>query len=320
MAPLLPYTIISPVKDEAVWLPQTIASIVGQTHRPERWVIVDDGSSDRTYEIAQGAAEEHPWIIVVKARGGGAPRARGAPIVRAFNEGLDHAGDGFEFVVKLDGDLFLPSHYFAWVSEMFARAPRVGIAGGRCWIFTRGIWKEDDVGGHTVAGNIKAYRMKCLSDIGGLQPSMGWDGIDELAARARGWEVAVATELQVLHYKLRGSRQKWWAARWEEGVGMRFMDYRLEFAVIRAGFRAVREAPFILSGAVMLAGFVVATLRGVEQVPDPLARAELRAEQRTRLRMLGRAGRGASRTDGPAFWSIPEERVGPAAQSVPEDA
>ena len=44
---------------------------------------------------------------------------------------------------------------------------------------------------------------------------MGWDGIDEMAARARGWQVVVATELQILHFNVRGSRQKWWLARWE---------------------------------------------------------------------------------------------------------
>ena len=47
------YAIVSPVKDEAERLELTLRSVCEQTHRPVRWVIVDDGSSDGTRELAE---------------------------------------------------------------------------------------------------------------------------------------------------------------------------------------------------------------------------------------------------------------------------
>src|SRR5436305_1128228 len=129
VAALPTYTIVSPVRDEAEHLARTAEALVGQTHLPQEWVIVDDGSTDGTREIAGRYAAEHPWIRVVEV-GTSHERARGAPIVRAFNRGRAALGAPTDVVVKLDGDVFLPPHYFAWVCRVFADDPRAGIAGG----------------------------------------------------------------------------------------------------------------------------------------------------------------------------------------------
>jgi len=45
------YVIISPVRDEEEHIQATIESVSNQTVRPAEWVIVDDGSTDRTGAI-----------------------------------------------------------------------------------------------------------------------------------------------------------------------------------------------------------------------------------------------------------------------------
>jgi poly-beta-1,6-N-acetyl-D-glucosamine synthase len=298
------YVIVSPVRDEAEHLGRTIESIVEQRHRPAEWVIVDDGSSDDTPQIAAAAAAEHDWIrVVARPERASAGRARGKPIVEAFNAGLDTVSAAHEFVVKMDGDLYVPPHYFDWVARTFAHYPRAGIVGGFGLIPDGGDWVPDQIGRHNVAGYIKAYRRACLDEIGGLQASMGWDGIDEYSARSRGWTSHSLTELVVLHYRRRGARQKWWRARWEEGTGNAFMGYLPSFAVLRAGYRGVVERPPILSGIVLFAGYAWSRLTRRPQVPDPAARQELRREQRARLRR-----RGATvppRQPGPALFRDP---------------
>jgi biofilm PGA synthesis N-glycosyltransferase PgaC len=295
-----PYVIVSPVRDEAEHLGRTIESIAAQKHRPAEWVIVDDGSTDATPEIAAAAAAEHEWIRVVsrpdRAR---AARGRGKPIVEAFNAGLDSVTAPHEFVVKMDGDLFVPPHYFDWVARTFDRYPRAGIVGGFGLIPDGREWVPDQIGRHNVAGYIKAYRRACLDEIGGLQASMGWDGIDEYSARARGWTSHPLTELVVLHYRRRGARQKWWRARWDEGRGNAFMGYLPAFVVLRAGYRGLLERPPILSGIVLFAGWAWSRLTRRPQVPDAAARDELRREQRARLR---RRATTASSEPGPAFF------------------
>lgn len=309
------YAIVSPVRDEGEWLAQTAQSLVCQHHRPAEWLIVDNGSSDDTPEIARALAASYEWIRVIEVPAT-QDRARGGPIVRAFNVGLAHLEIDVRFVVKLDGDLFLPAHYFAWVAAVFAREPRAGIVGGRLMIWDGRRWIEDDVGAHTVHGAIKAYELTCLRDIGGLHESMGWDGIDEYAARARGWSVVVLSELQVLHYKQRGSRQRAWRARWEEGLGMAFQGYTPAFALVRSAYRGLVEPPRAASGLLMLAAYGSGLLRRGVGVRDQAAVAELRAEQRQRLRNLLRPivpGQGP----GPAHWTAAAARQAASERPAP---
>lgn len=283
------YAIVSPVKDEAERLELTLRSVCAQTHRPRRWVIFDDGSSDATRELASGWAEREPWITVVGAVEDeqGRDRARGGRVVRAFERGRVHLREPHEIVVKLDGDIELPPDYFERVARTFARDQDAGIVGGRVFVPGRdGRWVPEKVGRHTVHGAIKAYRVACLNEFGGLRESMGWDGIDEYGAKARGWKVIPLQDLHVRHHARRGSKQRWWRARMEEGRGARYMGYLPAFVVARSGYRMMVERPPVLGGLALLAGWSAATLGGAPQVDDPLAIQALRSEQRSRLRRL----------------------------------
>ncbi len=301
------YSVVSPVRDEADYLAVTAASLVSQTHRPLRWVIVDDGSTDNTRSIAEEWAAEHPWIEVVGSERKH-ERARGAPIVAAFRRGLRELDQRPDVVVKLDGDLFLPAHYFAWVASVFAKDPRAGIVGGTVWMPEDGRWRLDyGKTSHNVHGVAKAYRYDCLDDIGGLQESMGWDGIDEYAARARNWHVHALGELAILHYKPRGSKQRPLQARWEEGRGNAFMGYRWQFMLLRAAYRGLVERPRVLGGLALLAAYLDARLRRLPRVADPGAIAELRREQAQRMGALLRMKHDVEPAaplpgGGPAYW------------------
>lgn len=299
------YAVISPVRDEERFLATTASSVIAQTHRPHQWVIVDDGSTDATRSIAESYAAEYDWITVI-ASGARHERARGAPIVEAFNAGRAALRGPTELTVKLDGDLFLPAHYFEWIAASFARDPRAGIVGGSILTLVEGRWERDAVSRHNVIGAAKAYRTDCLEEIGGLRPSMGWDGIDEYAARARGWRVHVLSELPILHYKHRGSKQPWYRARWEEGRGAHYMSYHPAFLAIRAAYRMLVERPSILGGLVLGAGFTYGHLTRALQIDDVGARDLLRQEQRARMRGLLHGARHAPEQalagGGPALW------------------
>src|SRR4051794_13842902 len=122
------YAVITPVRDEARNLPRTAASMVAQSERPVRWLIVDDGSTDGTRELAESLAREHDWISVIAAGPRSGTRARGGPIVRAFERGLETFAERPEIVVKMDADLELPSDCFERLLELFAGDPRAGVA------------------------------------------------------------------------------------------------------------------------------------------------------------------------------------------------
>lgn len=309
----LTYAVVTPVRDEERFLPVTARSIVAQRPRPAKWVIVDDGSADRTGEIADALAAEHEWITTLH-RTRSDSRERGAPIVRAFEAGYLLIDPETDVVVKLDGDLHLPAEYFDWVLAVFARLPTAGIVGGTLYVHDGQRWIPDRVGRHTVHGAAKAYRRRCLGEMGGLQAAMGWDGIDEYAARARGWSVVSLSELSILHYKPRGSKQRWWRSRWEEGRGAHFMGYGFHGIVVRVTYRALREHPVLIGGLVLGAGYLWALAHGAARNDDAEATKLMRSEQRARLRSL-LAGRGDLRPSdvldgvGPAFWALEDAAV-----------
>src|SRR3981189_1064338 len=68
-SPVMPletrYVLISPCRNEAAFMRQTLNSVVGQSLRPARWVIVDDGSTDGTPAILAEYASRHEWIWIV---------------------------------------------------------------------------------------------------------------------------------------------------------------------------------------------------------------------------------------------------------------
>jgi glycosyltransferase involved in cell wall biosynthesis len=60
------YLLITPARNEEAFLELTIQSVVNQTVRPKRWLIVSDGSTDRTDEIVARFAQQHDWIELLR--------------------------------------------------------------------------------------------------------------------------------------------------------------------------------------------------------------------------------------------------------------
>ena len=58
------YCLISPARNEAEYIKQTLDSVLGQTVLPKRWIIIDDGSTDDTPAILAEYAAKHQFIEV----------------------------------------------------------------------------------------------------------------------------------------------------------------------------------------------------------------------------------------------------------------
>ena len=81
-----PYVLVTPARNEAAFIEKTIESVIHQTVLPMKWVIVDDGSTDKTPEIVGRYLAQYPWIEMVRM-----PQRRDRSFAgqgAAFNAGL----------------------------------------------------------------------------------------------------------------------------------------------------------------------------------------------------------------------------------------
>ena len=124
------YIAITPARDEERLLPRLLVSMVAQTRRPERWIVIDDGSTDRTGEILDRAAHYHPWIEPQHLPRGGARAPGGESVIMRFLP--RETWEGYDAILRLDADLtFKPQFAELLLAEM-EKDPRLGIAGPRC--------------------------------------------------------------------------------------------------------------------------------------------------------------------------------------------
>ena len=198
--------LVSPVYNEATNLERTARSVAGQTRRPDRWLIVDDGSTDETLAIARRLEAELDFLTVIEAPATVAPGADNLALARearAFNAGLERAGwRSYALIGKLDGDVELPPEWFATLLARFAADERLGLAGGRLAEPERGgSWRQIPIPSHHVHGAVKLYRRKCLEAIGGVQERLAWDTIDETYARMRGYASRSFGDLVGRHHR-----------------------------------------------------------------------------------------------------------------------
>jgi glycosyltransferase involved in cell wall biosynthesis len=293
-ADALTYAAVTPARNEAANLRRVASCLARQTQRPAEWVIVDDGSTDETPSIARELAQQVPWVRVVSLENGqpGTEQIRlgrrSGRDVAAFSAGLAALADLPEVVVKLDADVSFEPHYFERLLAEFAADPTLGIASGCAYELENGSWRPRHVTGSRVRGATRAYRRSCLEHVLPLEQRLGWDFVDELQARLRGWKTRSLPGLAFRHHRRMGERdgaRRGWVAQGEVAY---YCGYRLPYIVLRTLHRCRKEP----AAVALLGGFAASALRRHGRHPDPALRALLREEQR--LRHLPRRAREAT--------------------------
>jgi poly-beta-1,6-N-acetyl-D-glucosamine synthase len=280
------YVVITPVRDEEAFLAATIDSMIRQTVRPVEWIIVNDGSNDKTGNIIDSYASRYPWIRAVHRKDRGF-RKSGGGVVDAFNDGYhDLVTSDWEFIVKFDGDLTFEADYFEKCFEEFERDARLGVGGGMICNLIDGVEQVEEAPAFHVRGATKIYRRACWEGIGGLWPAPGWDTIDEVKANFIGWSTRSFRNLHLLHHRPTGKADGLWGGFVKYGRANYICGYHPLFMLGKC-LRRLRQRPLLLGSIALLYGYVSGYVKRIPQVNDPAAIAYLRRQQLNRL--VGRA-------------------------------
>jgi glycosyltransferase involved in cell wall biosynthesis len=280
------YVLITPAHNEEAFIEKTLASMVAQTVLPERWVIVDDGSTDQTAKIVQKYVERYQWIELV-----GRPQRKDRSFAckaYAFNAGLERTRSlEFDVIGNLDADLSFDPEYLEFLIGKFAEDPLLGVAGTP---FTEDggydTARDSFEGENHVAGGCQLFRRQCFENVGGYipNPAGGIDWIAVTTARMKGWRTRSFPEKRFHHYRTLGTAGKNnWAASFSYGE----KDYCLGGSPLWQLFRvAYRTTKRPIDGLALLFGYCCAASRRVKRPVSVELMRFHRREQMNKLRAV----------------------------------
>jgi biofilm PGA synthesis N-glycosyltransferase PgaC len=282
------YVLITPCRNEARLIEETIKSVVAQTVLPLKWVIVNDGSTDATGEIVARYAAKHSWIEVVNRPV--RKERHFAAKVEAFNAGQERVKHlSYEIIGNLDADVSLDADHFEFLLSKFSQGERLGVAGT--------VFREPDgynsgtdsfEGQSYVSGQCQIFRRRCFEEIGGYVPSKA-GGIDWMAvttARMVGWKTRSFREKCFLHHRPLGTAERGMTA---SAFAYGKKDYILGghpvWQVFRCTYRMTKR-PYLMGGIALFAGYVTGFLGRAERPVSPELMRFHRREQMLKLKAI----------------------------------
>lgn len=285
------YVLITPARNEETFIGDTVRSVMAQTRRPRRWIIVSDGSTDGTDRIVSELASGTDWIELIRM-----PERRDrqfAAKANAFNAGFARLrGLDFDLIGNLDADITLPPDYFEFLLARFAEDPRLGVAG------TPFVEDHDRPDQHTyahkdanldhVSGACQVFRRACFEAVGGYVPIKGGaiDWIAVTTARMKGWRTRTFVERVSYHHRKIGTgTHSPLMARFHYGRKAYYVGGHPAWELLR-GVSQMRSSPLVVGGLYFIAGYLWAGLTRMPRPISPELIAFHRGEQMERLRRL----------------------------------
>ena len=281
------YILITPARNEERFIAGTLDSVTAQTRPPERWVIVDDGSTDRTAAIVASYAEKFPWIQLIRQ-----PKREGrnfAAKADAVNMALAQMqGVEFDLLGNLDADISFGPDFFDFLLQKFSLDPALGVAGTA---YTEAGWDsmEDSFEGEaSVHGACQLFRRECFREIGGYipNPAGGIDWIAVMTARLKGWKTRNFPDRRFQHHRTMGTAERSSVgAMYDYGKKDYFLGGSPLWEIFRVAYRATKK-PLVLGGLALFCGYFGSALRRMKRPVSPELMRFHRREQMLKLKAI----------------------------------
>jgi hypothetical protein len=281
------YALVTAAWNEEALIEQPLRAVVAQTLPPRRWVIVSDGSTDRTDEIVRTYSDKYPYIQLYRMPEG--HERSFAAQVDAINAGYEQLRHlQFDFIGNLDADLSFEPDYFQRLLDEFRNDPQLGMAGGAIYEKKSGAFRDRGFNRpHSVAHGVQMFRRECFDALGGYKrlPYGSPDTHAEVSLRMRGWKVWTIPGLPAFHHRPVGGAGSLTWYFYREGLGDFSLGAHPLFELCKA-VRRLPAKPYVIGALAELAGFVHAYCRGEKRAVSPEFVDFLRREQKARLRGL----------------------------------
>jgi poly-beta-1,6-N-acetyl-D-glucosamine synthase len=283
------YALMTAAYNEEENIEHTILSVLSQTTLPRRWVIVSDGSIDKTDAIVQSYETKHEFIRFVQiTRDPG--RSFASKIVALQNGSRLLEDVEYDFIGNIDADISVGPSYFEDLITHFRSDPKLGLAGGYVRDKNGDNYESNRTNRiYAVAHGAQLVRRECYEAIGGYAVLRygGEDWHAHVSAALKGWTAESFPELYMLHHRPTGDAENMLRYKFREGR----MDYSLGSDPTFEFFKCLERMlhrPFLTGGIARLTGFFWSWIcQDSRPVSDEFI-IFLRKDQRERLKLLFR--------------------------------
>lgn len=250
------YVLMTAAYNEEAFVERTILSVLAQTVLPKRWVIVSDGSTDRTDEIVERYARRHEFIRFLKlTRPAG--RSFGSKGI-ALQKGSTLLGDtSFEFIGNIDADISVEPSYFETLMNHLEQSPQLGLAAGFVYEKHNGEFRNRAANRvDSVPHAAQLVRRECYRAIGGYSVFKygGEDWYAQQCAKMNGWGARTIPSLRLFHARHTGAASNPLSHQFRSGR----VDYSFGsdpiFECLKCALR-VSERPWLLGAFTRFLGF-----------------------------------------------------------------
>jgi biofilm PGA synthesis N-glycosyltransferase PgaC len=283
------YVLITSARNEEKFIESTIRSVVAQTQLPERWIVVDDGSTDGTAAIVERYLKPYPWIELLRRPN--RPDRSFTGKAHAVNAAFERLkGLEVDVVGNLDADVSFEPEYMAFVLEKFIEDSGLGVAGTPFTEEGYDSRKDSFEGENFVAGPCQLFRYSCFRQIGGYVANKagGVDWIAVMTARMQGWKVRSYPEKTFHHHRSMGTAEKGLlSALFSYGEKDYYLGGSPVWQLFRVAYRMTKK-PVITGGLALLLGYCFAALRRMERPVTPELMRFHRREQMRKLKAVFR--------------------------------
>lgn len=281
------YILITSARNEEKFIEATIKSVLDQTIKPLKWIIVSDHSNDRTDEIISKYSGKDSFIQLIKLEG--EQRRDFASKVFAIQKAYNLVKDiEFDFIGILDADITFQPNYYESILHEFDQNERLGIAGGGFYDVFENKRIKIPFSPYIVRGAVQLFRKLCFNDVGGFLP-LKWGGEDTIActiARMKGWEIQTFESIIVLHHRKTGS----------VGENILQINYHLgkrdyhrgliTLAQFLKSLSRITDNPFLLGGLSQIAGYWSCKLKKEKLILDDQTLNYIKQEQIIRIKKI----------------------------------
>ena len=275
------YSIVTPTKNEGLYIESLIQSVINQEVLPTQWFIMDDGSTDQTQQIIQPYINQFTFIQYHKLEGFRPDLTNtGGRVAAIINYADDIKTKEIDFIVKMDADTSFKPSFFKELLAEFDRNPQLAVASGH--LVENGVPEliKDRKSGR--GANI-VIRYSCFLEIGRFYVSKtrGEDVMCFVACRAKGWQTGTF-DYYFNHLKPEGIRHNELYNHRLTGYYKGSIPYYLPFYLTNL-VRDTFKKPYIIGSAYQFYGFLTAYIIHHYRPFPKFVTKQLQKEQRQKL-------------------------------------